>query len=272
MAEFSIFGASGFIGSHLGRSLESDNHIVRRIDRDHWPRPGEHLANIIYAIGLTADFRSKPIETVQAHVGLVADVISSYSFLSFLYLSSTRVYEGAETGNEDTPINFDPNRRDNLYGISKLAGEALCLAIDRPTIRIVRASNVIRVDESMHNFLPSLMVEGYDAGQVTIRTAPDSCKDYIDIEDVTRVVPMICLEGRHRLYNVASGTSITNAEIAELLRCELGVRVQFANNALEVKFPNIKIDRVTQEFGFRPTPFATSFNKLNASMQHRRRH
>ena len=56
-------------------------------------RPAGH---VIDCIGLTGDFRVRPLDTAEAHVGLVARCLAELQFDSFLLLSSTRVYARAE--------------------------------------------------------------------------------------------------------------------------------------------------------------------------------
>jgi hypothetical protein len=72
------------------------------------------------------------------------------------------------------------------------------------------------------------------------------------------------LNGRSRLYNVASGRPITNAAIAELLRDCLDAEYEFAEHAPTVAYPKIDIDRIVSEFGYVPTAFAESFSRLLA--------
>src|ERR1043166_5646069 len=92
---FTIFGAGGWIGSALARRLTSSGQEVRAVFRDNWPPGDEALGHVIYAIGLTADFRERPLATAQAHVGTLTRALEFSRFKSFLYLSSTRVYQGA---------------------------------------------------------------------------------------------------------------------------------------------------------------------------------
>ena len=262
MSRFSIFGASGFIGARLVAHLRQQGHEVAAFGRDDLPASGAALGHAIYCIGLTANFRSNLTGTARAHVGLLADTLDAYRFESFLYLSSTRVYAGNASTSEDAPLLVQPNSADQVYNISKLAGEALCLAQAGPDHRVVRLSNVMGHGDAPVNFLPSLLDEARSTGKLVVRTSPQSSKDYVDIDDVCRMIERIVLSGKRRLYNVASGINTSNQKIAELIERHLGCSVAFAPGAPDVRFPPIDITLIRKEFAFSPVAFEASFEAI----------
>jgi nucleoside-diphosphate-sugar epimerase len=261
MSRFSIFGASGFIGTHLVAHLKRHGHEVTAFGRDDRPASGAALGHAIYCVGLTANFRSNLTGTARAHVGLLADTLDAYRFESFLYLSSTRVYAANTSTGEDAPLLVQPNSADQVYNISKLAGEALCLA-RAESCRVVRLSNVVGPGDAPVNFLPSLLDEARSSGKLLVRTSPQSSKDYVDIDDVCRMIERIALNGKRRLYNVASGVNTSNQQIAELVERHLGCSVVFAPGAPDVVFPPIDISRIREEFAFSPVAFESSFEAI----------
>src|SRR3989442_14364126 len=105
MSTFTVVGGRGFIGGHLVRHLQSLGHTCQVPARGE--RPAEP-AHVIYAAGLTGDFRQKPFETVRAHVSDLVALLHHGSFDSFLYLSSTRVYAGQERTEEETSVLVNP--------------------------------------------------------------------------------------------------------------------------------------------------------------------
>jgi nucleoside-diphosphate-sugar epimerase len=248
---FTILGAGGRIGRALVEAL-APAHDVRAVDRAALPgfladpKPAGH---VISCIGLTSDFRARPLETAEAHVGLTARLLARGGFESFLYLSSTRVYAGATAGSETTRLSVDPADPSDLYNLTKLAGEALCLSDPRPGVRVARLSNVVAAEPDPDTFLGQTLAEGRAQGRVTIRQAAGSAKDYIALTDVVALLPRIALDGRERLYNVASGLNTTHAEIADWLREKHAIVVDFAPHAPLITFPCIDITRVQVEFG-----------------------
>jgi nucleoside-diphosphate-sugar epimerase len=253
MSPFTVFGAGGFIGSRLCERLEANGHLVRRVRRDSWPARGEALGHVIFTIGMTADFRTKPFETAQSQVSLLARALEDYAFESFLALSSTRVYRGAESTTETARLGVSPSDPDDLYNATKIAGEALCLALPSPKIRVARLSNIYGWPGPSQSFLASVIEEAAITGSVTFRTGPGSSKDYLDINSVLDALTQISQSGRERIYNVAAGVNVTNAELAAALE-RAGVGARFEADAPEPVFPVIDTSRLRAEFGIAP-PF-----------------
>lgn len=260
--KFTILGASGFIGSHLRAYLEKTGYECFAPARGDASVFGQELGHVIYCIGLTADFRQRPFDTVRAHVCFLAEVLEKAKFESLLYLSSTRVYAGAASGNEDAQL-----MAGDLYNLSKLAGESLCFASGRANVRVARLSNVFGNDFSSDNFLPSLIRAAVVDGRIILGTALDSAKDYVHIDDVVSVLPKIALAGKQRVYNVASGRNISNRELVEIIRELTGCAAEVAGDAGHVSFPPIQVTRLRQEFGFSSTMLPDRLGELVAGFK-----
>ncbi len=250
---WTVLGASGTIGRKLSAHLRAAGHAVFSPGRgeDLYSRP---LGHVIYAIGMTADFRQRPYETVQSHVSLLAELLQNGNFESLLYLSSTRVYGRATTGTEDSLLPVLSQDPSDLYNLSKLMGESLCLQDSRAGVRVARLSNVVGGDDpESSNFVPSL-VQAARSGRIVLQTAMDSVKDYIHIDDVVEFLPRIAAGGRERIYNLASGVQITHAQWVKQLAALTGCIVEVAPIAPTVLFIPVDIGRIQAEFDFQPRP------------------
>lgn len=250
--KFSVLGGQGVIGRAVVEHLRASQHTVEVPARgQHWSDLVD-LGHVIYAVGLTADFRGRPHETVEAHVTVLSQLLREARFESLLYLSSTRVYMNTESTAETAPLCVAPADPSNLYNLSKLLGEALCLADPRPTVRVARLSNVVGgQDDDSDNFIPSLKREAR-AGCIRLQTAPNSAKDYIHIDDVAALLPRIAVGGRQRLYNVASGSLVTHAEWVAHICAEIPCAVEVAAGAPQVMSPAIDVRRLQAEFPHTP--------------------
>jgi nucleoside-diphosphate-sugar epimerase len=244
-----ILGAGGFIGSHLAAFLDRSGLAFQAFGRD--PPAGTPLGHVIDCVGVTGDFRARPLETVAAHVGRLPALLGAADFDSFLYLSSVRLYRrGAGPAREEEALILDPADPDTLYDVSKAAGEALVLSLG-PKARVARLANVYGARQR-DTFLAALIAEGKTSGIVRLRSAPDSRKDYVDVEDVVELLVKIALGGRHRLYNIASGVQISHARLLAALAECTGWRVEVAGDAPLIPFPPIDVSRISDEFGFAP--------------------
>jgi nucleoside-diphosphate-sugar epimerase len=249
---FTVLGAHGFIGAALVAWLESQDRVVHAVTRASLPallaarRPAGH---VIDCVGLTGDFRERPLETAEAHVGLVARCLSEMRFESFLLLSSTRVYGRAEATHEDVAVPVLPADPSDLYNVTKLAGEALCLATPQSRVRVVRLSNVYGIGMPEQTFLGQVLREGRATGRIEFRQAAASAKDYVSAAAIVRLLPEIATRGRRRIYNVAAGSNTSHATIAYRLREIAGWQISFAENAPTLRYLPIVTARLDGEFG-----------------------
>jgi nucleoside-diphosphate-sugar epimerase len=251
--KFTLFGASGFIGGHLQQFLKHCGHEVYAPGRDE-NFSKRDLGHVVYCIGLTADFRRRPLDTADAHVTVLNHILRNYHYDSLLYLSSTRVYGSSPDTKETAPLVVRPGNSDDLYNLTKLTGEALCLSAPNPSTRVARLSNVYARDCGSESFFTSILSDALRRRHVHFRTALNSSKDYISMEDVVMLIEKICLSGQHRLYNIASGKNVTHSQIATVFS-SLGCDISVDEEAPRVAFSPINIDRIVAEFCFRPADF-----------------
>lgn len=257
--DVTVLGGGGFIGSHLVRYLQQQGRIC------HAPSKGDDaifarpLGHVIYAIGLTADFRSRPFDTVEAHVCFLRRLLQDGNFESLTYLSSTRVYAGITNTAETATLKVNPNEPGDLYNLSKLMGEALCLHGGRPNVKVARLSNIVGLRPDPDIFIEQLLEEGCRTGKVGFRTALKSKKDYLYIDDAVTLIDRIANSPHAGIFNVASGEGVANSEIATALQSIMGFDISVNPDAPAWDFTEIDISKVKRLFGFSPQTFSTYF-------------
>lgn len=252
--KFTVFGGGGFVGSHLVNHLKLQGHTVTVPGRDLGGIFSIDLGHVVYAIGLTGNFRSRPFDTVESHVCLLSRLLQRCRFDSWLYLSSTRVYSGLhlqKVATEKSDIVVVPGS-DSLYNLSKLMGESLCLACPNPSVRVARLSNVYGAGISTDTFLGSVIDDLRLHGRVTVNESPDSGKDYVASSDVVSLLEVISRRGLQRLYNVASGRIVAHRDLFEKIGQLTGFASDYSDGCMTRTFPLVDISLAQKEFGFQP--------------------
>lgn len=252
MRRATVLGASGFIGGRLATRLRTSGYEVLLPDRGDAKLAKNVSGTVFYCIGLTADFRSQPFATMDAHVGVLRTILERGGFDRLIYLSSTRVYAGCEAGDEEQALRVLPSRREDLYNLSKMAGESLALASGRHC-HVARLSNVLGPGMGSTNFVGSLVDEAKLTGAVRFHTSPASDKDYLWIDDAVEGLVAVAERGIAPIYNLAGGSPISNRTLADLLAAQR-IAVSFSPGAPTTTFPSISIARLEHDTGFRPGP------------------
>ncbi len=245
-----VLGASGFIGSHLVQKL-SEQKIHFYAPNRNTILKNKDLGDIIYCIGLTSDFRTKPSETVEAHVCFLNKVLKDFKFKTLTYLSSTRVYVNSKKKkvDENTLLNISINESEDLYNLTKLTGERLCLSSGRIT-KIARLSNVYGNDFDSNNFIFNLLNEIKTNGSFELLSSLNSAKDYISIESVTDLLIKIAKTEYSDIYNVANGQNISNHELLLIFEKYFNFEFSVSENSRTIIHPKININKIKKQFDF----------------------
>lgn len=253
-----VLGANGWIGSALVAELKYQGQVVLPVDRallPSWLAGSDQQGPVFYTIGLTADFREKPYETVEAHVSLLSRILQRPGINQLVYLSSTRVYGRSADTNEIAALPCLTSDPSDLYNLSKLLGESLVLQDSRPGFKVVRLSNVVGKSQPQSTFLGSLIAELRTHGEVVIQQSPYVSKNYVAIKDVVQLLPQILFNGQHRLYNLGSVQNAMHVDVAEWFE-RYGYTVRFASNIDSgLSFPCLNVERLAKEFVIPSNPF-----------------
>ena len=253
LADYTVFGGNGKIGRRIVSQLISDGYSVFVPDRD-YDNFSDNLdfGKIIYCAGITANFRKNPLDTVEAHIGLLTNILYKCRFDSLLYLSSTRIYGNVSIGSESSRFEVSPLELTDVYNLSKLMGESICLNCGRNGVKVARLSNVIGAETwDSPEFIPTIIQQAR-TGRIELHTTLSSRKDYIHIDDVVSLLIDICNKGRLRIYNVASGITISNSQWIEFIKYKFPCDVIVREDAVEIIQPEILIDQIRAEFNFEP--------------------
>lgn len=236
-----VLGAGGFVGRHLARHLEALGFDVNR-----WVRGQElpdELGLAFYAVGMTKDFSERPAATVEAHAGLLSRVLHQHRWDDFVYLSSTRLYDGVSVGREDAPIPVQVDRARHLFDASKLLGETCTLSAGGRVARLANVySDLLDGEAFIHHAIRGAVV-GLEA---PICRYLDAARDYVHVDDVCRALVAHTGTGAPAVLNVASGRNWSNGQLFELLAAYTGHLLQAEQTRGAPTAPRVEVQRLAQ--------------------------
>jgi nucleoside-diphosphate-sugar epimerase len=247
MSRLTVFGHTGFIGSNIGKYAQDEGRELILPKRGEIPKI--KLGDVIYAIGVTSGFAQFPSETVNAHVCFLKEILEKGDFDNLLYISSARVYYSSTESHvdESTSVKVNVFEPSEIYIISKLMGESLCLTFPKKNIKIVRLSSVFGEGMSKKNLLGDVLYQAITSNNVIINQPRDSGRDYISIDDVIPSLFYIMKSKKYNLYNITSGRNVLHCEIANVLE-KYGINVEFTNLLGKVLPPIFSNERLCREY------------------------
>ncbi len=264
MALSTIIGARGLVGSRLAALLQARGDSPWLPGRDEesalYHKP---LGTVYYCAGLTADYRARPFDTVEAHVSLLARILARADFTRLVYLSSTRLYDslGDAEGREEAILRFSPADPRHLYDFSKSLGENLCLTTSDNRACVARLACVLGNSLQDDGFIPSLLSQAREQAELQVASSPHFARDYIGLDDVAGLLVDIATTGREKIYNVASGINTPNSEVFQLVEAITGCVIHPTLDT-HAEAPRVDVRRIQNEFGFMPVSLKTLMEQM----------
>jgi UDP-glucose 4-epimerase len=277
-----ILGGSGFVGRSLAAQL--GRHKVQTVslssaDLDLTaPESAERLAAIIspqdalvFASALTPD-KGKDLRAMIRNLAMAESVCAALvrsPCSHVVYLSSDAVYpDDAALVSEETLC-----ASKSLYGQMHVAREqALCAATaaHRVPLLILRLSILHGVGDT-HNsygpnrFLRSALVQG----RIDLFGEGEEKRDHVWIDDVCRLVREGLYRRSEGLLNVATGSSWSFRQVAELIADSLGTPVVIQGRPRQalISHKHFDISNTIKAFpGFYYTPLRTALHATVAAV------
>ncbi len=193
-----VFGGSGFIGSHVSDQLSMSGHNVRIYDfkKSSWIRDDQEIiigdlldaeavneaikeSDIVYNFAAVSDMNyslNQPLQTMRVNVLGNVNVLEGcklHKVKRFIYAST--VYVNSREG--------------SFYRISKQASEQLVEEYQRLygiEYTILRYGSVYGPRSDEHNGLFRIVSNALKTGVVSYEGHPESLREYIHVEDVAR--------------------------------------------------------------------------------------
>lgn len=261
MKRATIIGAGGFIGRALLQHLQGAGwtcHVPPRQAPMMLPAWGKDRGHLFYCAGLTADYIQRPVDTIEAHVCLLTRLLAEACHQSLVYLSSTRVYDGLESGadtGEERAFSLAPGNPRHLYDLSKLTGESICRVMGQGRARVARLSCVYGDHRDPDGFLPQVLrqVAATPRGAaLALDSSPWFERDYVHVGDVVTALVAIAEAGQQPVYNLAQGSNLSNERLGQMVAERAGRQIHFKTEHRPPPPAVINIRRLQDEFGWTP--------------------
>lgn len=244
--DYTIIGASGFVGKKISEQLNKEPCKIYCPKKDELIDYSQNLGVVIYTAGY-GDCNKDPYNVVAASVALLSDILKNGNFDKLIYFSSTRLYMGMDDSREDNPgitvLNQDSRR---LFNLAKMTGEELCRKSSK-NIVIVRPSNIYGLALQSPLFLPSIMRDAILKNEVNMYVQPDYAKDYINVDDVVTYTLSLAKDENitDGIYNIASGVNVSAKDIAKALIDSTNCNIVWHSVPESIeKFPATNIEKI----------------------------
>lgn len=166
-------------------------------------------------------FQSGDTLLVKTNIELVTSISRSYPESRIVFSSSVSVY--------GTPLQLpiavnSPFNNPDLYGMSKLAGEAVIR--NHKDFAIIRFSSIIGKGMNDQTMIPR-MIGAARAGTITVWGDGGRRQNYIDVRDAARLCLLAAQSDRNIVVLGVGAQSYSNVEIAEQIGLLTQARVEF---------------------------------------------
>lgn len=290
MGKVLITGGAGFIGSNLAHLLLQEGYKATIFD-DFSSGYAANVANIpqldivegdvcdaehLDAVAAGADI----IFHLAASVGNKRSIDHPRRDASVNLLGTLNVLEAARVNGvgkvvysssagifgelRDLPIREDhPVEPDSPYGVSKLAGEKMCLAyaklydIEAVCLRYFNVYGKHQRYDAYGNVIPIFAQQMLNGERVTIFSDGEQTRDFVNVQDVARAN---LLAGRAKnvsgAFNIASGSSITVNRLVKLMTAISGCTPSIAHGPPrkgDVRHSCADISAARRSIGYNPT-------------------
>lgn len=208
MANISITGATGFVGSHLAAHLKQVKAIPE----------GDYIINLASKSSV-AESIENPAQFVKNNIDCMLEALEDARqrpLKLFVHFSTVEVYNVS-----------------NPYSASKLAQEALATAYSKTygiPLVITTTNNIIGADQKGDKFVPRLVHQIKNGDEVQIYTDNGSMgyRIYNPVANVVDALDFIIrMENPAPKYHIGGGQELTNLEIAQKIAELLGKPLKY---------------------------------------------
>ena len=273
-----VLGATGFVGSHVVERATSAGWDVvalssSDVDLAH-AAGGAALAaivrdgdTVVHAAAVVPSKNASDVSRNLLMTQALVDALAGVEVAQLVVVSSDAVY-GSESGVVDEASPCTP---DSLHGVMSLARELVCAEVSTPVLTLVRPAAIYGFGDTHNSYGPNRFArQALESGQITVFGAGEATRDHVAIADVADVIVRAIASRQAGIINVASGQSISFADLAGLVRDSAlaGTRVAVAGSESSPTFRTYDISGLARRFpDLVPTGPAQGVQQMISAMQ-----
>jgi len=306
-----VTGASGLLGTYFlatlahlkenGMSLEviaqvrsePAPHTVEIIKRGGFKLAQVNLADdrqcsslpeadvVVHSAGYAqpAIFMANPAATIQVNTTATAVLLQKLRpGGSFLFLSSSEIYSGLKKAliNESDIGTTTPLHPRSSYIEGKRCGEAICNAYRSKGVRAVSARLALAYGPGTRKndkrALNSFIEKALCHKRIELMDAGKAIRTYCYAIDAVEMMWQVALHGTQPVYNIGGHSTVTIAELAQLVGKIIGVPVSFPTQSAEVAGApeEVRLDLTRPETEFKKTTYVSLEDGLCATIEWQR--
>ena len=273
-----IIGKNSYIGEHLTNFLQAMGiEVVALSSRDcnffqfdevaeKFDSFGNSQISIVF-LAVIKKSASNNYQTYVQNIAMVNNLIkitSRANISSIVYLSSVDVYGRSPILPITEQTRIEP---DSWYGLAKYSCERMLLLSENINfpVTILRIPGIFGKSISDTSVVGRMVSSAISDGRIYISGKGDALRDYVCLNDLSKIILLMINKKYQGVINVATGESRSILEIAQCISQELNIEIETIFNekderSFDLVFDNTKIKKIFPEFIEMPYAIADYIN------------
>jgi dTDP-D-glucose 4,6-dehydratase len=168
---------------------------------------------------LDPEYKSKPYSSVK-DVDFEIGTKACQKSLRYVMFSTSKVYgNNIDLSTYTEKSNVSPF---DYHSNNKLKTESKLISNFGDNVTIFRGSNIFGLEYGRNSFIGYMMTSLLDHGLIKMSIDPSTKKDFLFVEDASKIIQLYCKQKLSGIYNLSSNYGLEAGKIAEYLTSSYG--------------------------------------------------